>query len=271
MSAARSESSVLAMSYQWETVQAGPADAERTVLLLPGGMCSARSYAEVMAEPLLAGIRLVAATMPGHAGAPPLQDYSHATYAQHTAELVKKVGADVLVGFSMGACIAVEMITSGLLTIPTVLLGVSLSPRDEPAFFRAIARSTTVLGNLPMRALTAGAASMVKRIPVPSGRQAELRDDFRRNNPRDMRHGLQAYMHWLHEADGRVERLCNARVPMWVVHAENGDGGLTRHERSVLEACPHVRLTTLPGKVFFLPNEAPTRVAQAVLEALDET
>lgn len=262
--------SLLVMSLEWETVQTGPADADRTVLLLPGGMCSARSYAELMAEPLLAGTRLLAVTMPGQAGTPPLEDYSNATYAQHTAELVTKVGADVVVGFSMGACVAVEMLTSGLLTAPTVLLGVSLSPRDEPALFRAIARSTALLGNLPMRVLAAGAASMVKRIPVPSERQAELRDDFRSNNPRDMRRCLTAYLQWLHQGDGRAERLCKAGVPIWVMHAEKGDGGLTQHERSILQACPHARLITLPGHVFFLPNEAPRSVAETIVAALSE-
>ena len=59
------------MGTDWEMVESGPPDAERTVLLLPGGMCSARSYAEVMAEPALAQMRLVAATLPGQAGAPP--------------------------------------------------------------------------------------------------------------------------------------------------------------------------------------------------------
>ena len=49
----------------WDTVESGPPNAERTVLLLPGGMCSARSYAEVMAEPAVGGLRLVAATLPG--------------------------------------------------------------------------------------------------------------------------------------------------------------------------------------------------------------
>ena len=43
----------------------GPADAEHTVLLLPGGWCTAVFYEELMAEPALAGIRLVAVTLPG--------------------------------------------------------------------------------------------------------------------------------------------------------------------------------------------------------------
>ena len=80
--------------------------AERTALLLPGGMCSARSYAEVMAQSALAGTRLVAVTMPGHAGAPAPQDFSAEEYARISADLAKSVGADVVVGFSMGATAA---------------------------------------------------------------------------------------------------------------------------------------------------------------------
>jgi pimeloyl-ACP methyl ester carboxylesterase len=176
-----------------------------------------------------------------------------------------------VVGFSMGACIAVEMLTSGLLTAPTVLLGVSLSPKDEPAFFRAIIRSTALLGNLPVKVLAAGAASMVKRIPAPAERRSELRDDFRRNKPGDVLPSLKAYLRWLHAGDGRAQRLCDAGVPVWVLHAEKGDGGLTPHERSVLDACPHARLTTLPGDVFFLPNEVPQQVAELIVAALADS
>ena len=147
----------------WELRESGPADAECTVLLLPGGMCSSGSYAEVMAEPALAGVRLVAATLPGQAGAPPPDDYSVEAYARLVNELATKVGADVLVGFSMGASVAVEMVTSGTFSGPVVLLGVSLSTKDEPAFFRGIVHATRVLGGLPCTVLAKGAASMVKR------------------------------------------------------------------------------------------------------------
>ena len=64
------------MSIDWEMVESGPADAARTVLMLPGGMCSARSWAEVMAQPALTGVHLVAVTLPGHAGASPPADFS---------------------------------------------------------------------------------------------------------------------------------------------------------------------------------------------------
>src|SRR5215218_6979241 len=256
------------MAVDWQLRESGPTDAERTVLLLPGGMCSAGSYAEVMSQSALAQTHLVAATLPGQAGAPSPDDYSVENYARRVTELVAKVGADVVVGFSMGAVVAVEMVTSGSYTGPVVLLGVSLSPKDEPASFRAMIRSTSVLGNLPMRVLAAGAGSMVKRIPASPDRQSQLRGDFRRNRPRDMRLGLRAYLRWLHRDEGRAERLCQGGVPMWIVHAEKGDGGLTDDERRTLEACPHAHVVTIPGAVFFLPNEIPERIAEIIGEAL---
>lgn len=258
------------MDTEWEIVESGPPDAERTVLLLPGGMCSARSYAEVMAEPTLAGTRLLAVTMPGHAGAPPPMDFSNEGYAQITAELAKGSGVDVVVGFSMGAVVAYEMVVSGAFTGPVVLLGVSLSAADEPGFFRAIIRLGSILGTLPAAVLKKGAASMVKQAAVPPERQAQLRADFARNNTRDIRRGLQAYLRWLHRDDDRARRFCEAGVPSWVVHAEKGDGGLTQHERAVLEACPHVRVVTIPGSVFFLPNDVPERIADLIVQALAE-
>ena len=176
-------------------------------------MCSARSYAEVMAEPALAQTRMLAATMPGHAGAPPPEDYSVENYARITAELAKSAGADLVVGFSMGAAVAFEMAASGAFTGPVVLLGVSLSAADEPRLFRAIIRLGSVLGTLPAAVLKKGAASMVKHAPVPPERQEELRADFARNNTRDMRLGLQASLRWLHRDDDPGRRLCDSGVP----------------------------------------------------------
>ena len=259
------------MSYEWELREQGPGDAAHTVLLLPGGMCSAGSFAELMAEPALAGMRLVAATMPAQAGAPPPDDYSVESYARLTAELANRLGADIVVGFSMGAVVAVEMVISGAFSGPVVLLGVSLSTKDEPAFFRALIGLDRVLGSLPAALLAKGAASMVKRIPASPERQAELREDFRRNVPGDVQPSLREYLGWLQRGDGRADLLCEAGVPTWIVHAEKGDGGLTEEERQTLEACAHAHLVTIPGKVFFLPNEVPEPIAEVVLEAAATT
>jgi pimeloyl-ACP methyl ester carboxylesterase len=256
------------MSIDWDVVESGPADAQRSVLLLPGGMCSARSYADVMAEPTLANTRLLAVTMPGHAGAAPPEDFGIEHYARITAELAKRERVDVIVGFSMGAIVAYEMAVTGAFTGPLVLLGISLSKPDEPAAFRAIIRLGGVLGTVPAALLKKGAASMAKHADLPVERRAELQADFARNDTHAMRSGLSEYLRWLGRNDDPARRLCEADVRAWVVHAEKGDGGLTDHERSVLEACPDIRVITLPGKVFFIPNEVPERVADLVVEAL---
>ena len=252
------------MALDWELREHGPTDAAQTVLLLPGGMCSAGSFAEVMAEPSLANLRLVAATLPGQTGAAPLDDSSVENYARLVSELAEQVGADIVLGFSMGAVVAVEMVVSGAFTGPVVLLGVSLSTKDEPWFFRALVRLGA--GGLLARA----AASMVKRIPASAERQAELRTDFRRNVSADAQQSLREYVGWLGRGEGRAQRLCDAGVPAWVVHAEKGDGGLTDRERATLEAASNVTLVTIPGSVFLLPDEAPEQTAAVIADAVSK-
>jgi pimeloyl-ACP methyl ester carboxylesterase len=214
--------SLLAVDPKWEIVESGPADAEQTVLLLPGGMCSARSYSEVMAEPSLTRTRLIAVTLPGQAGAAAPMDFSPEGLAGITADLAKSARVDLVVGFSMGAVVAYEMVLSGAFTGPVVLLAVSLSAADEPRFFRAVIRLGSLLGTLPMTVLKKGIGSMVKHARVPPERQAELQADFARNNAHDMLRGLQAYLRWLHGDDDRARRLCETGVPAWVLHAEKG-------------------------------------------------
>jgi pimeloyl-ACP methyl ester carboxylesterase len=252
----------------WDIVETGPANAERTILLLPGGMCSARSYRELAEQPTLAGLRLVAATLPGMAGAPSPDDYSHEAYGRMTAELVAETGADVVVGFSMGANVALEMVEKGLFTGPTVLLGISLSLADESAVLVTMVRLSNVLGTWPLAVMKKGAGSMLKKIPVPPDRQAELAADFDRTTTHDMRESLREYLKWLKTGVDHAALLCASGVPTWVVHAEKGDGGLTPSERRTLEECSTVKVVTIPGSVFFLPNEAPDRVATVINEAV---
>ena len=255
----------------WELRETGPPEAEHTALLLPGGLCSAGSYAEVMAEPVLSGTRLVAATLPGNAGAPPLDDYSMENYAQVTTELAKQIGADVVVGYSCGASVAFEMVVSESFTGPVVLLGISLSSKDESAFFRRLIQSGKVLRSAPTRLLASVAGSMIKRTELPAERKHELQEDFRKNVPQDTMRAMRAYVSWLHWQERPAERLCQAGVATWIVHAEKGDGGLTDDERRTLEACQHTHVVTIPGDVFFLPNEASERVADVIVEAVGET
>ncbi|MFF0752265.1 alpha/beta fold hydrolase [Streptomyces sp. NPDC004267] len=253
----------------WDLLVSGPADARQTVLLLPGGLMRARSYADVMAEPALARTRLVAATLPGHAGTAPPEDFTIGTLARHTARLADEWSCDVVVGFSMGATVALEMVATGAFTGPAVLLGISMSPADEPAFFRAVCRLGDVLGSLPSAALLKFMGPASKGFRVSPDRRAELLGDLRSNDPHVMRRILRAYLDYLRAQEQPAARLCAAGVPAWVVHAEKkGDGGLTADERRVLEACPHTTVVTTPGSSFFLPGEEPRRTAEVVVEAL---
>jgi pimeloyl-ACP methyl ester carboxylesterase len=258
------------MSLEWEVIEAGPKIADRTVLLLPGGLNRSRSYAELMAQPALAGVRLIAVTLPGHGGTPPPGDFSIENYAGLAADLVTDFGCDAVLGFSFGASVALEMVASGAFCGPVVLLGPSLSASGEPGFFRAIIWLGGLLGSLPSAAMLKMMALAVKQARLSDDRRGELLADFRKNDPRIMRQGLRAYLSYLRRAGSPAARLCDAGVPAWVVHAQNGDGGLTSEERATLAACPRTTLVTIPGTSYFIPNEEPELVASLLADALGQ-
>jgi pimeloyl-ACP methyl ester carboxylesterase len=252
----------------WELVEAGPADPERVVLLLPGGFLRARSYAEVMARPELAGVRLVSATLPGHGGTPSPDDFGIEAAAEQTAKLAARIGSDVVVGFSMGATVAFEMVMSGAVSGAAVLIGISLSLEDEARFLRAFDKLTVVTGHLPFSVMRQMMGPMMKQSRLPDDRGAELLDDLRRNDPQVMRRLVHEYLRYLGRLDSPATRLCDAKVPTWIVHAEKGDGELTDGERSTLDACPNVEVQTIPAESFLLPNEHPEEIAQVITAAL---
>ena len=264
----RAEMEWVRVSVEWEICESGPARADHTVLLLPGGLHRARSYAELMAQPVLAGVRLVAVTLPGHGGTPPPEDFSIENYARLAAKLAVDLGCDAVVGFSIGSSVALEMAASGAFLGPVVLLGISLSPQDEPAFLRIMNRLGGVLGSLPSTAMLKMIPMAAKHARVPTDRRAELLADFRTNDPAIMRQIFRGYLSYLGRHHAPAARLCDAGVPAWVVHAEKGDGGLTDTERHTLEECAHTRVITIPGTSYFIPNEEPELVAACLVEAL---
>jgi len=74
----------------WERRESGPDDAVQTALLLPGGMCTAVQYEELMAEPALAGVRMIAVTVPGMGGTLAPKDLS----IENLARLAAQCAAD---------------------------------------------------------------------------------------------------------------------------------------------------------------------------------
>ena len=253
----------------WDRRESGPGDAQQTALLLPGGMCTAVQYQELMAEPALAKVRMVAVTMPGMGGTPAPADLSIENYARLAAQCAADLGCDVVVGFSMGANIALEMAGSGAFRGPLVLLAPSFSRRDEAVFFRLLDRLARVLGHLPFAALLKMMGPALKQMPLPPARRDVLAAEFRKNDPRVIRRGVHSYFQYLDRHGSLAPRLCEAGVPAWVVHGQRGDGGITAEERRTLEACPRIQVITIPGASYMTPNEEPALVARLVAEALE--
>jgi pimeloyl-ACP methyl ester carboxylesterase len=255
------------MREAWERLVVGPPDADRSVLLLPGGANAARSFDLVMAEPALSGVRLVATTLPGMAGAP-LTEVSVPDLARRATELADEYACDVIAGFSHGATVALETVLSGRFSGPVVLLGISLTTDDEARFFRAAVRTSQRVGSWPMAILLRLLPLMAGSTKAPQPHKRELIEDLKQNRAADSVSVSGAYLDYIaSERDFAAELAASGR-PAWVVHAEKGDGGLTDAERATLQAAPRVTLVTIPGSVFLLPDEAPQQTAAAIAEAL---
>ena len=169
----------------WELLTAGPPEADRSVLLLPGGANAARSFNLVMADPGLSGVRLVATTLPGMAGAPVSEDVSIPALSRRAGELANEYGCDVVVGFSHGATVALEMVLSGHFEGPVVLLGISLTTEDEAAFFRGVVRASQKVGSWPMAALLRLMPLMARSAKTTALHKKELIEDFKQNRASD--------------------------------------------------------------------------------------
>ena len=259
------------MREPWEVLTAGPPDADRSVLLLPGGANAARSFNLVMADPALSGVRSVATTLPGMAGARVSEDVSVPALARRAGELAREHECDVVAGFSHGATVALEMVLSGHFQGPAVLLGISLTTEDEAWFFRAAVRASQKVGSWPLGGLLRLLPLMARSAKTPEPHKAELIEDITRNRATDSVRVTVPYLDYLAADRDFAAELAASPNPVWVVHAEKGDGGLTDRERATLESAPNVTLVTIPGAVLFLPDEAPQQTAAVIATALSRS
>ena len=258
------------MREAWEILTAGPSDADRSVLLLPGGANAARSFDLVMADPALAGVRCVATTLPGMAGAPLTDDVTVPALARRAVELATEHGCDVVAGFSHGASVALEMVLSGEFKGPVVLLGLSMTPEDEAGFFRRTVRLSQKVGSWPFAILLKLLPLMARSAKTPEPHKKELISDLKQNRAREAVRVSADYLDYIEADRDFAAELAASGNPVWVVHAEKGDGCLTDAERATLQAAPNVTLVTIPGSVFLLPDEAPQQTAAAIAAALSQ-
>jgi len=261
----------VAIREAWERLIVGPLDADRSVLLLPGGANAARSFDLVMAEPALSGVRLVATTLPGMAGAPVSAEVSIPAVARRAGELARENACDMVVGFSYGATIALDMVLSGHFQGPVVLLGLALTTPDESTFFRYVVRVSQKVGRWPMAILFRLMPMMARSAKTSERHKKDLIEDFKQNRAGDAVRVCGEYLDYIAADRNFAAELAASGSPVWVVHAEEkGDGGLTDAERATLEAAPNVTLVTIPGAVFLIPDEAPQRTAAVIADALKQ-
>ncbi|GAA2746871.1 alpha/beta hydrolase [Kitasatospora cinereorecta] len=258
------------MTTSWDVREAGPADAEHRALLLPGGLCSAVWYEDVMAEPALAraGIATVAVTLPGFGGTEAPADVTLGAYARMLADFAAERRCDVLVGHSLGANVALEMAASGLFIGPVVLLSPTFSRADEPSFLGAMDR----IGQVPGLGAAAW-AGLLKVMPrsmkkdLPPARADALAADLAANSSAAGRRIVHEYYRYLDRHPALAGRLCDAGVPAWVVRGDHDEIGFQPNERRIIEACPRVRLVAVPDAGHAVLVDQPAAVAEVIVEA----
>jgi pimeloyl-ACP methyl ester carboxylesterase len=250
---------------EWVVRESGPTDADDTVLLLAGSMCSAAFYDDVMADdaPGEASLRLVACTLPGFAGTTPSSDPSIEGYAALASELAADLGCTAVVGHSLGANVAIEMAASGGFGGPLLLLSPCFSREDESTFIRALDRSSTLLGPWPYAAALKALRPAMKGA-LPAHRLDALVADMKRTDPRFARKQTRSYLQHLDRHGSLVPRLCGSGSRVTMVYGEHDDVSLTEEERHGLEDCDRVRLETIPGAGHFTLTQEPGRVAELI-------
>jgi pimeloyl-ACP methyl ester carboxylesterase len=251
----------------WELRESGPVGASHSALLLPGALASATFYDELVAEPSLRDVRLVATTLPGYAGTPPPADDAIETYARQAGELARAIGADVVVGHSLGANVAIEMAGAQTFAGSLVLLSPSFSRKDESIVPRVLDRLATALGPLPFALALKGIGGMLKG-NVPEARLPVLAGELRKNDPRFVRRNTRTVMRYYDHHGTLVPRLRDSERRAWVVFGEHDDIKLQDSERRELDACPQIDLVTIPDTGHFALNTHPAVVAELILAAI---
>jgi pimeloyl-ACP methyl ester carboxylesterase len=173
----------------------------------------------------------------------------------------------VLVGFSLGGTVALEMVLSGGFHGPVVLLGISPTIADEARFFRGVVRASGKVGVWPMAVLVRLMPVMARFAKTTDAHKHELVEDLKMNSARDAARVYGAYLDYIAADRDPAAELAASGQPAWVVHAEKGDGDLTDDERATLAAAPSVTLVTIPGSVFLLPDEDPQKIAEVIATA----
>ena len=121
------------------------------------------------------------------AGAPLSDEVSIRAMSRRAGELAKEQGCGLVVGFSHGATVVLDMVLSGHFQGPVVLLGISSTTADEAAFFRGVVRASQKVGSWPNGARCSGwlMPLMARSAKTTDVHKRELIEDFKQNRASD--------------------------------------------------------------------------------------
>jgi pimeloyl-ACP methyl ester carboxylesterase len=251
----------------------GAAEPRHRVLCLPGGLCTAAFYDDLLATPALAagGVRAFATTLPGFGGVPfpPGFDASVEAHAAYAGALARDLDCDVVVGHSFGANVAIEMAAGGHFDGPVILLAPTFSAEDEMKGLETVNRIfyVPVLRWLVTALLFRSFPKMLKG-QVPEDQVERLAAEMASSNRSDIRVNLRRTYQHLYRYGTLAGRLCRSGVQTDIVLGEDDEVGLTPAERSTIESCPTTRLHFVPDCGHMLPNQKPEWVADLIVDTV---
>src|SRR5919199_3762640 len=254
----------------------GADDPQHRVLCLPGGLCTAAFYDDVLAMPALAahGVRAIATTLPGFGGVPfpPGFDASVEAHAAFAGNLARELGCDAVVGHSFGANVAIEMAAGGHFDGHLILLAPTFSPEDEMKGLETFNRIgyVPVLRSLVTALLFRSFPKMLKG-QVPDDRVERLAAQMASSDRSDIRTNVRRSYEHLYRHGTLAGRLCRSGAQAEVVFGDNDEVGMTAAERSLLESCPTTRLHYVPDCGHMLPNQKPEWVADLIVRTVATT
>ena len=253
----------------WDLHTSGPVGADHRVLLLPGGMCTAAFFDDLVKEPELsrASIRCVAATLPGFGDTRALEDPTMHNAVGLVGKLASDLGCDAVVGHSIGGNLALEMVATGEFSGPVALLEPAFSREDEFKELAILDRIGRVsgLGHLAWVA-SLKTIGMAMKGELPPDRHDALVAEMKESDPRFCRRMIRSYFAYLDHHGSLVARLCDSGVRATVVFCDRSKVGLTDKERRDLEACPNVTLVDVADSGHMVMMDQPARTAALILK-----
>ena len=249
--------------------RSGPDSADHTVLLIPGGLCTAAFFDALVKEQELtkASIRFVAVTLPGFGPTRPIVEPTMEAAVRFFSEVASEYGCDAVVGHSVGANIALEMVATGQFSGPVALLEPAFSRDDEYKELRMLDRIGRVpgLGQVVWVAAVKTIGRAMKG-ELPLERHEALAGEMSKSDPGFCRRLVRSYFEYLDRHGSVVERLCASGAKAFVVFCDRSEVGLKDEERRDLEACPTVKLIDVPDSGHMVMMDQPARTGEVILE-----